>query len=70
MGKPELFLSYAREDVEKAIKFYSDLSPHSNVWFDKESLKPGMKWEYEVKRAIKKSDFFVAKNGDVRAERS
>lgn len=31
-----------------------------NVWIDSEKLKPGQSWDFEIKRALDKSTFFVA----------
>jgi hypothetical protein len=56
-----VFLSYAHEDLVHARKLYETLDsiPTVSVWFDKESLLPGQKWEIEIRRAIKESRFFL-----------
>jgi hypothetical protein len=61
MDSPNVFISYAREDVESAKRLYRDLSQAGlRVWFDKESLLPGQKWEVAVRKAIEASRFFLA----------
>ena len=57
----KIFLSYAHEDFETAKKVYEVLNsyPSFDVWFDKESLLPGQKWEMEIKNAIKNSRYFL-----------
>ncbi|KPA09176.1 hypothetical protein MHK_010625 [Candidatus Magnetomorum sp. HK-1] len=58
----QLFLSYAREDIEHARKLFNDLTESNiiSVWADFNSLKPGEKWKYAIETAIKNSDFFIA----------
>ena len=59
MEKPQVFLSYAYEDIETATRLYHDLKSRGvNVWFDKEHLSPG-KWKPQVKKEIAKSQFFL-----------
>lgn len=56
-----VFLSYAREDIEQAARLFSDLKKSgANVWFDRESLLPGQKWQPAIKQAIADSRFFIA----------
>lgn len=44
-----IFLSYAREDTERASRIYSLLSRSDRpVFYDKESLLPGMDWRLEI----------------------
>jgi hypothetical protein len=55
------FLSYAREDAPSAQKLYEGLSAAgASVWYDKESLKPGQKWEVAITKAIRASRYFIA----------
>jgi hypothetical protein len=57
----QVFLSYAREDVQPARKLSSSLrSAGLNVWMDAERLLPGQKWRVEIDKAIRESAFFVA----------
>lgn len=56
-----VFLSYAKEDKEDAKKIFENLRNHGvNIWADFDSLRPGSKWEIEIKKAIKKSRYFLA----------
>jgi hypothetical protein len=57
-----VFISYAHEDVESALKIYEQLKAIEGIspWFDKESLLPGMRWRPAIKKAIRESDFFLA----------
>jgi len=57
--KPQVFLSYAREDLDSVRKFYADLKKRKvNIWFDKEDLGPG-RWKKSILKAIARSTFFV-----------
>ena len=56
----KVFLSYAKEDIEQAYRIYHYLIKSDiDVWFDKESLLPGQKWEYEIEKQIKERDFII-----------
>lgn len=56
-----IFLSYAREDESVARKIYKILNGAGlNIWFDKVSMLPGQKWKSEIRKAIRKSDYFIA----------
>ena len=57
----KVFLSYAHEDYPYAKRLYDKLSslPQVDVWFDKETLSPGQKWELEIRKAIRSSRFFL-----------
>jgi CheY-like chemotaxis protein len=60
-NKIEIFLSYAKEDVESARKIYNVLQRENfNVWFDEATLLPGQNWQIEALNAIKNSHFFIA----------
>jgi len=58
----QVFLSYAKEDVEFARKLYAELQGKffGKIWFDEESLIPGQNWKKEISKAIKTSDIFIA----------
>ncbi len=58
----KVFISYAKEDCIAAEKLYRDLKavPNIEAWFDKECLKPGMKWPPAIRKAIRESEFFIA----------
>jgi len=57
-----LFISYAKEDTEKAKQLFKDLQSVGNLfpWLDTETLIPGQNWKTEIEKAIQKSDFFIA----------
>jgi len=61
MFKNKVFISYAPEDQAIAKRLYNDLKNAGvELWFDEASLLPGQNWEFEIKRAIKESTFFLA----------
>lgn len=77
MPSPQIFLSYAREDESAAKRLCNDLRTKGrDVWFDRDCLRGGERWQPAINRAIRKSDFFVAllsgesvtKRGMVQAE--
>jgi hypothetical protein len=57
-----VFINYAHEDIQSALKLYEQLKATDGIspWFDKESILPGMKWRPAIKKAIRESDFFLA----------
>lgn len=60
-SKVKVFISYAREDEETAIRLYHDFKGAGlDPWLDKESLLPGQKWKAAISQAIKDSSFFLA----------
>jgi hypothetical protein len=58
----QLFIRYAKEDCEKALKLYRELKKERDLkpWIDKVSLLPGQKWKVAISNAIRDSRFFVA----------
>lgn len=61
MNNPlRVFVSYARENQDSARRLYRDLlSSGVDAWLDCEKLLPGQRWEQEIERAIRQSDYFV-----------
>ncbi|NPV63728.1 MAG: toll/interleukin-1 receptor domain-containing protein [Methanotrichaceae archaeon] len=58
---PIVFISYAHEDDEAAVRLYHDLKKAGvNPWIDKENLLPGQNWRTEIKKAIRSSRYFIA----------
>lgn len=56
-----IFLSYAREDEDKASKVYDALKKRGHKpWMDKRELVAGQDWKLEIRRAIEQSQCFVA----------
>jgi hypothetical protein len=57
----QIFLSYAREDEEKVESLYQKLSDAGfKPWMDKKDILPGERWEFSIRKAIRRSDFFLA----------
>lgn len=57
----KIFISYGREDVEKAKKCYRELKDAGfSPWLDTESLKAGQKWEAVIRKEIRESRYFLA----------
>ena len=57
----QIFLSYAREDEEKAENLYQRLSDAGfKPWMDKKDILPGERWKSSIQTAIRRSDFFLA----------
>src|SRR5215469_11878604 len=59
--RKKVFISYAREDFNKAKRLYNDLRAAAvDPWLDRESILPGQKWKGAIRSAIKTSRYFVA----------
>jgi hypothetical protein len=58
---PQVFISYAREDIYEARRLFLDLQAIDGIdpWLDEESLLPGMNWEDEILAAITSSQFVI-----------
>lgn len=55
-----VFISYAKEDIETAEKLFNYLKSFSyDPWLDKKKLLPGQDWNTEIRLALKKADFIV-----------
>ncbi|HVX41972.1 MAG TPA: toll/interleukin-1 receptor domain-containing protein [Gemmatimonadaceae bacterium] len=58
---PRVFLSYVSEDAEHAARLDAALSQRGiEVWRDKTKLRPGQRWQSEIRRGIQEGDFFIA----------
>jgi hypothetical protein len=60
-SKPHVFVSYLREDqpqVEKLCRVLTDNDVA--VWLDRQSVRPGERWQVAISRAIKEGAFFIA----------
>ncbi len=56
-----IFLSYASEDAEVALRFCEALRAAGfTVWFDKEELRGGESWDSSIRRQIKACHLFLA----------
>ena len=59
MERPQVFLSYASDDLAQARRLYTELTQRDvNVWFDKEKSESGA-WKLQIQRAITRSRFFL-----------
>ena len=60
--KQELvFLSYAKEDETSAMQLCQELTASGvKVWFDRTEIAPGANWKLEIRKAIRKSRYFIA----------
>jgi HAD superfamily phosphoserine phosphatase-like hydrolase len=57
----KIFLSYAKEDREHAIRVHDALTACGlNVWLDTNDLRPGQRWKPAIREAIRSSQYFVA----------
>lgn len=56
-----LFISYAREDRVAAKRLHDELAKHPGIdlWIDQEKLLGGDDWEYEILRALERSDYVL-----------
>ena len=55
-----VFISYAREDQAWAERLYMDLRKQEiNAWLDARCLAAGADWQFEIKRAIRDSRYFI-----------
>lgn len=61
MSKPvQVFLCHASEDKPKVIEVYRFLKQQGfKPWLDKEDLLPGQRWDQEIPKALKASDFIL-----------
>lgn len=60
MNKPTVFLSYAREDLEKATRLCNDLTRAGiEVGFDQEKLLPGQDWKATIQEHVNSCEFFI-----------
>jgi len=51
----DIFLSYAREDETAALQLKGGLEKAGcRVWFDRERLKPGVRWHAHLEDAVKR----------------
>lgn len=61
MSEEIIFLAHASEDKPFARSLYKKLKQEGLFpWLDEENLSPGVEWDDEIKRVIKKSKYFVA----------
>jgi len=57
---PSVFVSYVQEDCEAVSRIANTLRElEVMVWLDKESLKPGLRWQDQIRKGISEGDFFL-----------
>lgn len=55
-----IFISYAKEDINYAENLYDFLHSKSyNPWLDKKKLNVGQNWEFHIQDALHKADFII-----------
>lgn len=61
MSEPiRVFISYSREDLEKAMQLYYQLRAAGfQPWIDKKDILPGEIWEQSIWRAVRQAHFVV-----------
>jgi hypothetical protein len=58
---PQVFINYARADKESVLPLFQMLGERGiRPWLDAECIPPGTDWDYQIKHAIWRSDFFLA----------
>jgi TIR domain/NB-ARC domain len=56
--KPLIFICYAKEDLDDVKSLYEELKQSEfNPWMDIVDILPGQKWDFEIRHALKDSDF-------------
>lgn len=61
LGKPCVFLCYARSDGTAVRELYRFLQSHRfKPWIDTEDIPAGAEWEPTINKAIQHSDFFFS----------
>lgn len=59
--KKSVFISYARQDHEAALRIYNDLKKSGlEPWLDTKSILPGERWKVSIAAAIPNCDYFLA----------
>ena len=57
---PEVFISYAREDIGDVKKLYEDLQKAGVLcWLDEVDLLPGQNWKTAISKAMKNCRYFM-----------
>jgi hypothetical protein len=57
----KVFISYVQENSTEVARLVKELRGRGiNVWLDKDSLLPGVKWKDAIRNAIRDGDFFIA----------
>jgi hypothetical protein len=58
---PIVFVSYVKEDAQAVFLIAAALREFGvTVWLDKDLLKPGLRWQEQIRQGISEGDFFLA----------
>ena len=61
MVRSHLFISYQREDISLVDRLCEELrSQDLEVWLDRESIRPGERWQSAIRTAIQNGGYFLA----------
>lgn len=61
MSSIDIFISYARTDLQRVLHIYQSLKKEGyKPWLDIEEVLPGQDWEMAIERAIENATFFMA----------
>ncbi|MGH3435248.1 MAG: toll/interleukin-1 receptor domain-containing protein [Sciscionella sp.] len=61
LTRKRIFVSYVREDMDAVDQLVHALTESGfDVWMDRTHLLPGMRWQSEIKKAIRAGDYFIA----------
>ena len=56
-----IFISYVHENQNQAEKLCEALRNHGmDIWLDRDSIFPGMRWKDAIRKAIKNGAYFIA----------
>ena len=56
-----IFISYVREDSDKVNLLSEDLQSYGiDIWLDRNSITPGVRWKRAIRDAIQNGAFFIA----------
>ncbi|MCU1326424.1 MAG: hypothetical protein JWN34_1794 [Bryobacterales bacterium] len=59
--RPLIFISYASPDLDRVLPYFQAFQGGGfDVWLDRDRLKPGQKWDYEIKRALARATIVIA----------
>jgi len=69
---PSVFISYVKEDEDRAKQLSSDLGKEGlNPWLDTETLRSGMDWDKKLEDAVSKDvDFFIVLQSKALSQRT
>ena len=60
MAAPKIFLCHAKEDAQPVKRVHTHLTRCGfHPWLDEFNLRPGQRWELEIRKAIRESDFVI-----------